>query len=222
MNVSVCIATRGDVDMSPITESFPPGWEVLVYDNGRGVCRTYSGRKWGVVGSELPDRGPNARFAAIEYARHDLIYVQDDDVIVSDPQAIVDMWNAEWCGGIETKWDGVVCNLPSEFRPHYPDSAMVGFGAAFHRDAPERAFARFLGHHRNMRRTDTVFQRESCRIFTTLTPRILVDVPKTDMPYASDPNRLWKDSKHVWYRGEALRLAREVRDTRSQPIKEPQ
>ena len=86
------------------------------------------------------------RYAAIEFCTHDLILTQDDDVIVSDPQAIVDAWNAEWCGGVESGWDGVVCNTPPEFRPHYPDSGLVGFGAAFHRDAPARAFARWFDH----------------------------------------------------------------------------
>jgi hypothetical protein len=203
MNVSACIATRGDIDMKPILDSLPSHWETIVWDNSLGVY--VNGR---CVQAVPLDLGPYGRFEGLRrYATNTLCYVQDDDVIVSDPEEIA--WESD-SGAAE--YGRLVCNMPPEFRTHYSDSAMVGFGAVFHRDAPEKAFQRFFDFHRNMRRTDTVFQRESCRIFTALTPRILVDVPKTDMPYASDPNRLWKDPKHVWYRGEALRLAREVRD----------
>jgi hypothetical protein len=104
----------------------------------------------------------------------------------------------------------VVCNMPQEFRVHYPDSAMVGFGAAFHRDLPERAFSRFFAHHASMTRDDPLFLRESCRVFTGLTPCVLVDVAKTDLPYASDPSRLWKQPDHVACRERMLDLVRQV------------
>ena len=229
MNVSVCIATRGDIDMGPIVDSLPKEWEIIVWDNsGSLVHNTRSHVRWI---SAVPDVGAYGRFAAIKHATHDLILTQDDDVIVSDPQVIVHEWiaNCKWrasldgngqqrrlVGGdyLSERMDGdhLVANMPAVFRPHYPDSAMVGFGACFHRDAPERAFAKFFAHHTTMKRNDPLFLRESCRIFTTLTPRVLVDVAKTDLPYASDPNRLWKQPGHILSRDTALRLAREVRD----------
>lgn len=223
MNVSVCIATRGDVPLRPIFLSIPRGWEIVWWNNGDGtvtVTNSDEGHFVDVQCSGVPDLGPHARFAAIEYASHDLILVQDDDVIVSDPQAIVDAWvragrilgRCPVPGGEDVTIDHVVCNMPPEFRIHYPDSAMVGFGAVFHRDAPEKAFSRFFAYHHNMSRTDPLFLRESCRIFTTLTPGVLVDVAKTDMPYASDPNRLWMQPGHIKSRDTALDLAREVRD----------
>lgn len=223
MNVSACIATRGDVDMQPILNSLPAEWEKIVWVNGGNIERHW----WQGDPSQVnvtypdsaPDRGPYGRFAAIEYASHDLIYVQDDDVIVSDPQAIVDRYLAVTEFPPEPPYgpdEVVVCNMPQEFRPHYPDSAMVGFGAAFHRDAPTRAFDRFRKAMSPSGRWEIaqqgVFLRESCRIFTVLTPRVLVDVPKTDMPYASDPNRLWKQPDHVAMRELALSWARKVRD----------
>jgi len=202
MNVTACVATRGDVDMQPILDSFPDDWETIVWNNGSKHC-VIDGTTWVPV----KNLGPHARFAAIKYASHDLIYVQDDDVIVSDPGLIV----AEWLDILEgyDRDDVVVCNMPPEFRSHYPDSAMVGFGAAFHRDAPELAFRQWDEH--GFARDD-LFLRESCRIFTVLTPQYLVDVPKVDMPYASDPNRLWKQPGHVQSRDKALGMARQVRD----------
>lgn len=229
MNVSACIATRGDVDMKPVLESIPADWEVIVWDNGRGrVGRRVMGTLLAdiVTGKgELPDLGPHGRFAAIEYAAHDLIFVQDDDVIVSDPEYIVKGLRVSGHEhGFKGHFEGlysenaVVCNMPLSFRDHYPDSAMVGFGAAFHRDAPQRAFDRVYAYveaevaaGRGVE-FGPMFYRESCRLFTALTPRILVDIPKTDREMASDPSRLWKQPDHLEMRESALRLARAVRD----------
>jgi len=157
------------------------------------------------------------RYAAIEYASHDLIFTCDDDVIVSNPQAIVDEWlrleafPGDHPGHPHARH--VVCNVPPEFRPHYPDSALVGFGAAFHRDAPQRAFKRFEeGTGDAYIEASPLFQRECDRVFTCLTPRVLVDIPKQDREFASDPDRLWKQPNHGESTARMLDLARKVRD----------
>jgi len=210
VKVSACIPTRGDVDIDLILYSLPAKWERLVWNNGSEEVwiQPEEGGAW--TFHPTSDLGPHGRFAAIEYASNDLIFVVDDDVLVSDPEIIVDEWirlfNAYKLN------DVIVANMPQEFRPHYPDSVMLGFGAVFHRDAPEKAFQQFFDFHTDMSRTDPLFLRESCRIFAVLTPWCLVDVPKEDMPYASDPNRLWKQPGHIQSRERALKLAREVRD----------
>jgi hypothetical protein len=210
MKVTACIATRGNVDMEPILDSLPAKWQRVVWNNGDEMVwlQNQHGAAW--TFHPVSDLGPHGRFAAIDHAAHDVVYVQDDDVIVSDPQQIVD----EWLDLLHNhnRDDVVVANMPAEFRPHYPDSIMVGFGACFHRDAPETAFAKFFDFHTTMTRTDPLFLRESCRIFSILTPQYLVDVLKTDMPYASDPDRLWKQPGHIQSRDKALMLAREARD----------
>lgn len=187
-DVTACIATRGNVDMTPILEQIDLAGieDVIVWDN-----------------SVLADRGPHGRFTAMTAARHDVIYVQDDDALVP-PGSIRRLIRAYVRGSI-------VVNMPPEFRPHYPDSAMVGFGAVFNRLAAMQTFAWFLGYHQ-MPIDDPLFLRESCRALTTLTPRILMNVPKADMPYASDPDRLWKQPDHVANRERMLTLARQVRD----------
>lgn len=212
--VSACVATRGDVDMKPILDSLPEEWEIIVWNNGerRVEVRRPGARFRALLQGSIDDLGPHGRFAAIHVATHELIYVQDDDVIVSDPQVITDHYEGcLWHTDGVTMNHGVVANMPQEFRPHYPDSCMVGFGAAFHRDAPELAFRRFFAAHPEMGRRDPLFLRESCRVFTTLTERVLVDIPKTDLPYASDDNRLWKQPDHVGARERILTLAREAR-----------
>lgn len=239
MNISACLVTRGNVDMTPIVRSLPPDWEVLVWDNGAGeltVKETPFGRDPFKVYHGVQDLSVYGRYAAIEYASHDIVYTQDDDVIVSDPQAIVralvtrecpdcgaldhqSMTDGSWichtCGCVEQLPDAVACNMPPEFRPHYPDSALVGFGAAFHRDAPEEAFSSFWsgvteGVIPQVASDD--FNRTCDVVFTTLTPRVLVDVPKTNLPYAEDADRMYRQATHVGERTRMLELARQVRD----------
>lgn len=224
MNVTACLVTRGNVDMAPVIASLPRDWEILVWNNGKGRIEWCWAEPPGSfkVSAYVQDLGVYGRYACIEYAKGDLIYVQDDDCIVSDPAAIV--WESD-SGGSE--YGRLVCNMPQEFRPHYPDSALVGFGACFHRDLPSVAFDRLAipdedGFYRPKLRpgrwTVTVvklrelFLRECDTIFTTLTPRILVDVPKTDREFASDPDRLWTQPEHVSQRQAMLKLARQVRD----------
>lgn len=211
VNVTAVIVTRGDVAMQPVLESLPPRWDRAIWDNGKrelSVLRLsavsnrefrYS-RRWPSKIRPISDLSVYGRYAALEFVpSSDLIYVQDDDVIVSDPQAIVDAWQA----------GHVICNMPQEFRPHYPDSALVGFGACFERDLPAQAFARYdAAQYTDM----DIFFRECDTVFTMLTPRILVDVPKTDRPFASDPDRLWKQPEHNEARARMKELARQVRD----------
>lgn len=243
MNVSACLVTRGDVDMQPILDSLPADWEVIVWDNGHGCV--YSRESYFAF-ADAPDLAVYGRYAAIRHASHDLIYVADDDVIVSDPQAIADAWvryqgfgegaapcsclhgNAISPGCPSCDWTSedykenvAVCNMPAEFRPHYPDSALVGFGAVFHRDAPDRAFERFFAKPFKALpglpgvftyRTDDLFNRRADNVFTVLTPRVLVDIPKQDREMASAPNRMWKHPGHEAEKQRMIELARKVRD----------
>lgn len=242
MNVSACLVTRGDVDMQPVLDSLPPEWEVIVYnnhsqyDNAATVWRfTTPDREWepNACGA-LSDLAVYGRYAAIEHATHDLIYVQDDDVIVSDPQAIVNrrtelqyrvieqVRDGKWITGAET----VVCNMPQEFRhAFYDHHSLVGFGACFHRDAPQRAFeryARFYAHRARINPdvpvgldlTSPRILRTCDMVFTGLTPRVLVDVPKENLPYAEDAGRMYRTPGYVTERQDMLDLVRQVRDGR--------
>jgi hypothetical protein len=109
--------------------------------------------------------------------------------------------------------------MPQEFRhDFYTDHALVGFGAAFHRDAPTRAFKRFNDFDlRPLGMTDTAdeflaWYRRTCDVvFTTLTPRVLVDIPKENLSYASDDNRMWKQPEHVGERARMLDLVRKLK-----------
>jgi hypothetical protein len=243
VNVSAIIVTRGDVDLGPILESLPSSWEVITWDNGDGLVYRNAGGSvvFGFPGDEVFEVGSDlfvyGRYAAIEYASHNLIYVQDDDCIVSDPQAIVDRWlwitrlrdvgleeELHAVAGLRDQDLPIVANMPQEFRPHYPDSCLLGFGACFHRDLPDRAFERFLhptrmdpeggwiGYMDSVRLTSSMLRRTCDVVFTTLTPRVLVDVPVEVLSYAHGEGRMWKQPNHFGERTQVLEMARKVRD----------
>ena len=211
MNVSAVIVTRGNVDLAPILDSLPPDWETVTWDNGRGTV-TRSGD--GVIARGIGDLSVYGRYAAIEHATGDVIYVQDDDCIVSDPKAIVDEYVA--LAPIATAHPvSVVCNQPEPWRsnPFYADHALVGFGAAFHRDAPKRAFDRWYSAEKEQGANGEwgLISRTCDIIFTALTPRVLVDIPHTSFDYASDPDRMWRQPTHQSERQRMLDLVLQVR-----------
>jgi hypothetical protein len=183
--VSAVLVTRGDVDMTPVVESLPFD-DVVVWDN-----------------SEQGDACVYGRYAAIYEAKHPVIYVQDDDCVLA-PESIETLLAAYEPGKI-------VANMPERFRPHYPDSCLVGFGALFDRALPEASFKRFRLTSGTGWLSDG-FTRTCDVVFTALTPRVLVDVPYEDREFASAPNRMWKQPGHHGERVRMLDLARQVRD----------
>lgn len=182
------LVTRGNVDMVPIIASLPFP-QVIVWNNrsrGRGNELVYGRYK-----------------PIFDEATADAIYVQDDDCLLP-PESIRALLAAHEPGAL-------VANMPERFRQHYPDSALVGFGAVFDWHLPATAFLKWRdGGHKQL---DARFKRCCDVVFTTLTERrILVDVAYEDMPYASDSDRMWKQPGHYGERIEVLELARKVRD----------
>lgn len=199
LNVSAIVVTRGDVDLELILDSFPPEWEKIVWDN-----------------SKREDLSVYGRYAAIDEASGDVIYVQDDDCVLAYPQAIVEQFAVP----LWARADYVVCNMPQEFRhDFYQEHALVGFGAVFHRDAPRRAFERFAkwqALHSDLSEqvgpeADRRFHNTCDIVFTGLTPRILVDVPKTNLPWATDAGRMYLQPDHGPERARMLEWVREAK-----------
>jgi hypothetical protein len=180
MRVAACLVTRGNVPMDGIIESIPQEWEVVVWDN-----------------SKHGDLGVYGRYAAIALTDAAMIYVQDDDCVLTE-EGIWDLHN--FSGP-----DRIVTNMPERFRPHYPDSCLVGFGAIFPRDLPELAFDRLATTPPNFNLTCDVY-------FTALTEqRMYLDLDYRDQPWANDPDRMWKQRDHVPMRAQALHEARTLR-----------
>lgn len=248
MNVSAIIVTRGDVDLEQVLAPLPQEWERVIWDNGARRLSRY-GPGYSLDLHEVDDLSVYGRYAAIAHATGELIYVQDDDCVVSDPQAIVRSWITSRRECQEDSWDPqmlwrgtpnrgdiagisfgqhVACNMPANFRhAFYQEHALVGFGAVFRRDAPQRVFQRWgaatmkrggalegkTTFHEHGR-WSPFFLRACDIVFTALTPRVLVDVPYDDLPWASAENRMWKQPTHREERGKMLELVLKVRNGR--------
>jgi len=210
MRIAAIIVTKGDQRLEPILESLPSDWDWVIWDNGKKRVLVNG------ASFDVADLSVYGRYAAIEYTDAELISVQDDDCIVSDPQALVDAWHEADGGSVEKEthwgWGGVVCNMPPEFRhDFYEDHALVGFGAVFHRDAPQRAFRKFAGAGPTDQWWMTEEGLRTCDIvFTALTPRVLVDVPVENLPWAYHYDRMWRQPEHQAERVRMLDLVRQI------------
>ena len=175
--VAAVIPTRGDQPLDEILLSIPEEWEIVLWDN-----------------SVRQDLAVYGRYAAIELTDAPIIYTQDDDCVL-EQDSFVTLRNAYQPGVL-------TANMPERFRhDFYREHCLVGFGAIFDRDLPHQAFMRYWrGHGVKIARTwppdDPFWLRHCDVVFTTLTTRHLVDVAHRDLPWASNPERMWKQKDH--------------------------
>lgn len=183
MRFSVVIPTRGSVDLTSIIESYNGvADEVLFWDNSKRENLSVYGR-----------------YSMIKEARNELIVSQDDDCVLPS-ESIAALVAAHKPGHI-------ICNLPAAFRKqaYYNGSGvgLVGFGAVFQRDLPFEAFQQF---HSRAKCREALFRRECDRVVTYLSRKILLDLPKQDLPWANAKTALWKQREHLDRRQEMLDL----------------
>ena len=184
--VTAAIVTRGDVDLSPILDSFPDSWHVEIWNNA-------DGRDLAVWGRYVAARRPNGG----------LVYVQDDDCVLpaSSLEAIVDAHRP----------GRLVSNMPEPFRhDFYVGHCLVGFGAVFEPALVDEAFARFWRGTATYAVTiETGWFRRTCDIaFTGMVDSpILVDLPYRNLPWATDETRMYRQPDHV---GERKRMIQTV------------
>jgi hypothetical protein len=181
--VSGVLVTRGNVDVSVIINELPFD-DVVVWNN-----------------MQREDLGVYGRYAAIEEARHPIIYVQDDDCALP-PVSITELHDRYKPGFL-------TANMPQRFRKFYPDLALVGFGAIFDRDLPGQAFARFAQAWPDY--DPGLMRRRADVIFAALTPHRFVDVTYANLKYATAGNRSYRQPGHTEERQRVLRDARSVR-----------
>jgi len=207
--------------MTPILESLRHLDEIVIWDNYVGGPRQKikgpqgwidvvngAGGADGPAVGDLGDLAVYGRYAAIEHTTSDLIFVQDDDVILTREAIDEIIWECDSGGDA---YGRLVCNMPPEFRhDFYQDHALVGFGACFHRDLPTQAFAKWNDYYRIQVDASPAFNRTCDIVFTTLTPFTLVDVPLEHREFAHADNRMWKQKDHFGERMQQLKLARSV------------
>jgi hypothetical protein len=164
VKVTAILVTRGDCDLTEIISTLPYD-ELVVWDN-----------------SARDDLGIYGRYAAITEATHDVIYVQDDDVLVNCHNKLLAAYEP----------GRLLCNYPKPW-----DIPWVARGALFHRDLPDTAFTRYLRVHP----FDRYFTHYACDgIFGLLTPTRVKDYGSRNLPHGFNEGRVstspgWYDQK---------------------------
>lgn len=153
-SISAVLVTRGDVDMAPILATLPYD-DVVVWDN-----------------SKREDLGIYGRYAGIAEAKHDLIYVQDDDLLFVEHAKLAAAY---------TPGRAVFNSLPAQ------DIPWCARGAVFHRDLPAQVFEPYLAEYP----FDREFTHHGCDlVFGILAPVDRVWFGSTDLPYATADGRV--------------------------------
>lgn len=215
--LSAVLVTRGDVDLARIVATLEPSLfaEIVVWNNGAADRHASEMQKRAEAAALVPvvwantegsDLGVYGRYAALRAVSGSSVYVQDDDCVL-DPLALALLTSAYEPGRL-------VCNMPAPFRAHYTDSGLVGFGAVFDAALPHLAFDRLPAIPADPDETTYAswFLRCCDVVFTTLTPMTWIDVPYSNLPYATGPDRMYRQPGHVGERDAMLDLARRVRD----------
>jgi hypothetical protein len=158
--VSAVIATRGDVDLTPILETLDGYGEILT---------------WRSVGV-----GCFGRWLGVRAARFDTIYLQDDDLIFTAHDGLL---AAHEPGRI-------TANMPSPWYEacgyDREGSVQVGAGALLERETPWPAFQTYLARWR----VDRLFYDYCDDVAGILCPSLRVDLGYEVLPCASDPGRI--------------------------------
>lgn len=189
--VSAVIVTRGNVDLTPVLESLVFE-DVVVWDNSR----------------ERRDEMTYGLVPAVERAKHQVIYSQDDDIIHSPENqlAILDayepgvltgcMWR-EWSDGARAQ------GIPGG----YDDLVFYGSGAVYERWMPEEAAHRYL----RLYPEDEFFRLWFSCIFGAVSVTKHLDVRFEALPCAEDENRMCNLPDAVMLKTKAIWRARGIR-----------
>lgn len=161
-DVSAVLVTRGDVDLAEIIESLPYD-DIVVWDN-----------------SKRTDHGIYGRYAGIREAKNPIIYVQDDDLLVTCHEKLL----AAYQPGVLT------VNYPQPW-----DIPWVARGGIFDSDLPGKAFGRYLAAYP----FDRYFTHYACDgIFALLTDQVeVIDEGSVDLPASLRPGRV--STSPGWY-----------------------
>jgi hypothetical protein len=165
--------------MAPIVASLPFD-DIVIWDNSK---RPVDERAYG-------------RYAAIAEAKHEIIYVQDDDNIIH-PETLHLLYNTlQHTGSTAVNID-----------PHRENPPWVGWGAMFWRHCPDRPHRRYLERWPR----DELFLQFCDIFFTGQVATSRVWGPFTELTYARDRSRTCEQpGYYTERRPEAMRRAREL------------
>lgn len=162
--ISAVLVTRGDVDMTPVVDSLPFD-DIVIWDN-----------------SQREDLQCYGRFAGIAEAKHDHVYVQDDDLII-DALALLAHYDGE----------SIVANKPPE-----EEWRFIGGGAFFPKALPD--FSAYVGNYGR----DDDFFRVADVVFAYSHPYRSVCIGyELLLPWHDADNRMYKQPNHYEVRERA-------------------
>lgn len=181
-NISAVIVTKGGRDLAPILKTLEPFDEVIVWDNSMQDINRPEYANLHYI-APLEDHKVYGRYCAALSAKHDTIYVQDDDCLI-DPLALLALYTDKM---------KVLCNMTEKHsaHPYYKwRIKLVGFGAFF-----QKSMVNFDSYTAQFP-MDDLFMIECDRAFTALNVCVEAHVPITQMPYSGDQDRLWRLPDH--------------------------
>lgn len=131
------------------------------------------------------------RYVCVDEARNDIVYVQDDDCIVTNVRDIIEAY----------KKGVVVCGMTAERWPFYENSKtkLVGWGAVFDKNLVD--FSKYLDKFPN----DDLFKIEADRVFTYLNKCEMVKTDVMHFPCAYSSTALSLRKNHDQYHEEIKR-----------------
>ena len=230
-DVALTIPTRGDVDLSEILSRLPDFKQVIVWDN-----------------SERDDLKVYARYAAIAETDAAVIATQDDDCIVPweeilpyyAPGRLVanmdrDRWGPGWGYPDSTLvgWGALFDrDLPGKafdlFEEKSGVTTYLAETPAFKREIlPSGVIQQSNSPHRHWDQgrgwiTNEEFWRTADVIFSSLTPRTVIDVGFRHLPWSTASNRMWTgDPNHSKERNAVLNLCRKIRTWPDDDVRVP-
>jgi hypothetical protein len=165
-DVSAVIVTRGDVDITTILNSLPFD-DVIVWNNG-----------------EREDLSCYGRFAGIQKAKNDLIYVQDDDILVPIPALLK---------AFDPATDAVFAN-----KPPLEEWRFLGIGALFH-----RSLADCFTEYTDLYGADPDFNRVADVVFAYQHPYRSEWFGYCEFEWSRADNRMYKQGDHYLVRERA-------------------
>ncbi len=188
-DVTACLVTRGNVDMDPIVESLIFD-NVILWDN-----------------SKRPDEKAYGRYAAAEEAETEVVYFQDDDVILTgeQQQRLLDKWQP----------GEYLTNMEQGHNRAYPGLCWCAWGAVTERKSYRDAFARWF--KAGNRIDEPGFKLHGADIvFSLLHPKTRnVDAGRRHLTYATGKDRLYQAEDYhamkVDFYNRAKRLAKGVK-----------
>ena len=190
--VSAVLVTRGNVDMAPIVESLIFD-DVVIWDNS----------------VEARDEMTYGRCLAIERAKHQIIYSQDDDLIHSPENQLRLLEQYQPGVLVGCMWDEWSAGAAAQGIKHgYDDLVFAGSGAVYDHDIPAQAVARYL----ECFPLDDFFRLWADTIIGIIAPTSQVDIRFEALPSASADYRMCNQSGAVQWKKEAIQRARAVRD----------